>query len=150
MSLLCLTCFISCECDNDTIFCNNESIMKSLEGDWEVVSYLHQGLVDIYGYQYTVLEEQMSDVFATFTLEFGEYKDDSANFKWVQTGANGLSRRLEGDFTANSAEDELDFDFDANALGYNESEMTFYINEDELMLTGMLKDKSVIIRAERD
>lgn len=122
-----------------------------LEGDWKVISFLEEGVITSdYGYTYDGMVEKMSTTFAKFTLEFSSYKNDSADFEWVHIPAGGSVERLEGDITANTAQDELDFDFDANLSGYDEVEFTFYVNEDELILTGDLNGKSVIIRAEKD
>ena len=143
--LVIIMCFTSC---GEDIFPSTPA--QLLEGDWKVISFLEESEV-VYGYDtYPVMIEQISNTIANFTLEFSKYKNDSADFEWVHVPMNGTVERLEGDIDANSAQDELDFDFDANSSGYNEVEFTFYVNEDELVLTGNLKGKSVIIRAEKD
>jgi len=139
-------CFTSC---GEDIFPPTPA--QLLEGDWKVVSFLEESeIVGYYGGTYDGMVEQISNTIANFTLEFSSYKNDSADFEWVHTPTNGTVERLEGDITANTAQDELDFDFDTNSSGYKDVEFTFYVNEDELVLTGDLKGKSVIIRAEKD
>jgi len=142
--LVVVICLTSCE----DIFIPTPT--QQLEGDWKVVSFLEESaIITDYGYTYNGMVEQIPNVFTKFTLEFSKYEDNSANFEWVHTPTSGTVERLEGDIS-NTVQDELDFDFDINSSGYTKVEFTFYVNGNELILTGDLKGKSVIIIAEKD
>jgi len=139
--------FLMSACTKDP----KDEILNTLEGKWEVESYL-AGYSSSYYFDTETWVDLIPLFYESFTIEFEEYKNGEGDFEWRIIGNDtyGYNETLTGEYECNRAGDELELTFSDSY----QMEMEVFLNGDNLTLctksdSALNNGEAYIIEAQR-
>lgn len=119
-----------------------DEILNTLEGEWEVTSWLIE-----YGVLGQYVEIYPDLLISASTIKFKEYENGEGNFDLQYTEPYGTVI-LQGEYECNQAGDEVKITFDDTDYG-ERVPIKISLNGDHLILTGLLLNANSIVSAKR-
>jgi len=120
-----------------------DEIINTLEGKWEVESWLYQNY-----YNNSEWIELVPSTFENAIVKFEEYENGEGNFEWRYTQNSYGTTTLQGEYECNTAGDEIELNFDDSYYG-DKVPIEISLNGDNLILRGNVFDGNMIISTKR-
>ena len=115
-----------------------DEILNTLEGKWEVESWLFQNTSNPSEWL-----EFVPSIVENVIIEFEEYESGEGNFEWQYTEVDYDTTTLQGEYECNVKGDEIELTFDDTYYG-EKTPFEIYLNGDNLILRGFLFGNSIL------